>query len=112
MQALLRRHIGSNAQSVGENGATFNAFGEGLSVSSDGRHVAFWAAWGSRTFTRVLQCPTDGNADLIAFCNATYPNGFEVQIPADQGIFVHDANIGATYRIARTLEDGVVDFLF
>lgn len=108
----LQTLVGIGDPVPGETGATFNAFGEGLSVSSDGRHVAFWAAWGSRTFTRILQCPTDGNADLIAFCNATYPNGFEVQIPADQGIFVHDANIGATYRIARTLEDGVVDFLF
>lgn len=108
----LQTLVGIGDPVPGETGATFNAFGEGLSVSSDGRHVAFWAAWGSETFPKLLQCPTDGNMDVIAFCNATYPNGLVVQIPTHQGIFVHDANLGATYRIARTQEAGVVDFLF
>lgn len=108
----LQTLVGVGDPVPGEAGATFTSFGEGLSVSSDARYVSFWGAWGTQTFAKTLLCPTDGNAALIAFCNATYPNGLVVQIPVNQGIFVHDANIGATYRIARTLEDGVNDFLF
>jgi len=93
-------------------GVGFNAFGEGLSISADARYVAFWAAWGSETFTRVLYCPVDGNADIIAYCNATYPSGYTVAIPLHQGIFVADANSGRIFPIAKTLADGYTDFLF
>ena len=62
--------------------------GEGLSF--DGRYVGFWASWGSETRSIVLTCPTDGNADLLAFCNETYPNGYTTTVPVHQGIFVAD----------------------
>ena len=93
-------------------GVYFRNFGEGLSVSSDGSQVAFWATWGTDTFPKTLYCPTDGNADVIAYCNQEYPNGFSVNIPVNQGIFVYDAVSAQTIRIARTGEDGVEDFLF
>ncbi|SFN59235.1 hypothetical protein [Dokdonella immobilis] len=93
-------------------GAVFNGLGEGLSVSSDGNLVAFWARWGTETFEKTLLCPTDGNADLIAFCNETYPDGLVVNIPVHQGIFIHDATSGITSAVARTQNDGVEDLLF
>ena len=90
----------------------FNLLGEGLSLSTDGRYMSFWGAWGSETFQKTLVCPVDGNQDLIAFCNATYPNGYVVDIPVHQGIFVHDAETGRIWPAAKTGQDGVVDFLF
>jgi hypothetical protein len=108
----LQTLVGVGDPVPGEPGATFTTFGEGLSVSGDGRHVSFWGAWGTQTFSKTLLCPTDGNASIIAFCNQIHPTGLVVQIPVNQGIFVHDANLGVTYRIARTLESGVTDFVF
>jgi len=49
------------------SGTTFTNFGEG--VSFDGRFAAFWGSWGSETRSITLYCPTDGNADLLAYCN-------------------------------------------
>jgi len=79
---------------------TFNRLGEG--VSFDGRFVAFWGAWGSQTTTLNLQCPTEGNADRIIFCNQQHPNGFAVQVPVHQGIFVHDTKTKRTRAIAKS----------
>lgn len=93
-------------------GANFNAFGEALSLSADGRYVSFWGAWGTETFEETLFCPTDGNVVLIVYCNETYPNGYTVSIPVHQGIFVHDARTGETIPIAKTLSDGIVDFVY
>lgn len=90
----------------------FRTFGEGLSVSSDGTRVAFWASWGTATFSKTLYCPTDGNVDLIAYCNQQYPDGLTVDIPVNQGIFVHDTTSAQTIRLARTGEDGLEDLLF
>jgi hypothetical protein len=78
----------------------FNKLGEG--VSFDGRFVAFWGAWGTETKTLVLQCPTEGNAARIVFCNEQHPNGFTVQVPVHQGIFVHDTKTNSTIAIAKT----------
>lgn len=88
---------------------TFNRLGEG--VSFDGRFVAFWGAWGTETKTLVLQCPTEGNADRIAFCNELYPDGFTTTIPVHQGIFVHDIWTSQTRTIAKTPAD-YDDFLY
>ncbi len=93
-------------------GTTFSMFGEGLSVSTDGRYVVFWAKWGSETFSKTLYCPADGNADLIAFCLGKYPTGYVVQIPVHQGMFVHDVVTGETRAMAKTLNDGITDFLY
>ena len=94
------------------SGATFRAFGEGLSISADGRFISFWGAWGTQTTTRTLVCPSDGNKDLIAYCNDHFPNGYVVNIPVHQGIFVHDAQDGLTLPVAKTGEDGFSDFLY
>ncbi|PKL96461.1 MAG: hypothetical protein CVV18_01605 [Gammaproteobacteria bacterium HGW-Gammaproteobacteria-8] len=93
-------------------GSVFNTFGEGLSVSSDGARVMFWAAWGSETFEKLLLCPTDGRPEIIAFCLEQHPTGFVIEVPVNQGFFVHDVASGTTYPIARTLREGITDFLF
>ena len=93
-------------------GTVFNTFGEGLSVSSDGARVMFWGAWGSETFTKLLLCPTDGRPDLVAYCLEQHPTGFLIEVPVHQGFFVHDVASGTTWPIARTLRDGIEDFVF
>ena len=50
---------------------------------------------------------------MIAYCKKAHPNGFEVQVPVHQGIFVHDskAGKGVTYPVVKT--DGEYsDFLY
>ena len=93
--------VGIGSQVPGErNGVTFNRLGEGLSF--DGRYVAFWGAWGSNTKLRVLVCATDGNKDVIAACNAMYPNGYKAKIPVNQGIFVYDRVDKTLTPVAKT----------
>jgi len=87
----------------------FDRFGEALSF--DGRFVSFWGAWGDETRSFVLDCPEDGNADLVAFCREHYPNGFEAVVPLHQGIFVQDLSTGRTVMVAETGER-YADFLF
>jgi len=89
--------------------ARFNRLGEG--VSFDGRFVAFWGAWGTAIRTRVLQCPTEGNADRRAFCNEQHPGGFAAQVPVHQGIFVADIQTGKIRVVAKTPTD-YDDFLY
>jgi hypothetical protein len=109
LQTLVR--IGG--QVPGEPAGTgFRQIGEALSVSSDGRRVAFWGAWGTKMFQKTLICPTDGNADLIAYCNEVYPDGLVVDIRARQGVFVYDTLTGVTTRVAQTGAEGADDFLF
>lgn len=78
----------------------FRQLGEGLSF--DGRFVAFWGAWGLETQPLVLTCPTDGNADLLAFCRQQYPDGYIVDVPVHQGMFVHDLVLRRTWAIAKS----------
>ena len=78
----------------------FTRLGEGLSF--DGRFVAFWGAWGHETTPITLQCPTDGNADLRAFCNTTYPTGYDTVVPTHQGMFVLDTQTNAIQAVAVT----------
>jgi len=97
----LKTLVGIGSQVPGErDGVTFNRLGEGLSF--DGRYVAFWGAWGMNTKLRVLQCAIDGNKDVIAACNAMYPNGYKAKIPVNQGIFVYDRDNGALIPVAKT----------
>lgn len=93
-------------------GTTFRAFGEGLSVTSDAARLAFWGTWGAETFEKLLECPVDGNPDLVAFCNEQHPDGLLVEVPVNQGFFVHDVAAGRTWQVARTGEDGLEDMLF
>jgi len=115
--------------------AGFVEFGE--AVSFDGRYVGFWGAWGEETRTVRLYCQEEGNKDRLAYCNqALYCEATgEVmgdprsicddpydawygercytveQVPANQGIFVHDSVTGETSLIA-TNADHFDDFLF
>ena len=109
---------------------TFNRLGEG--VAFDGRYVGFWGAWNAETeyLTVRLYCPTEGNKDRIAYCNRALvcadtgtreedPNSIcdgsgcyqQKQVPARQGIFVHDTENGKTRMVATTGED-FDDFVF
>jgi hypothetical protein len=109
----------------------FNKLGEG--VSFDGRFAGFWGAWGTTTKTVRLYCPQEGNKDRVAYCNqklilatgetvgdpASICNDVtdpkygvscyqEKQVPAQQGIFVHDLRAGSrgtTHMVARTGRD-------
>ena len=79
----------------------FTNFGEGLSF--DGRYVAFEGSWGSATRSVTLHCPTDGNADLIAYCREHYGDaGYTVDVPVNQGIFVYDTLLRRDHRVAVT----------
>jgi hypothetical protein len=105
LQALVR--IGGPVP--GES-AVFNRLGEALSF--DGRFVAFWGAWGKRTRTVSLFCPTEGNAAVIAYCNDKYgTGGYEVQVPVRQGIFVYDTQTRQLRAAAKTGAN-FADFLF
>jgi hypothetical protein len=105
----LQKLVGIGDAVPGETDATFNKFGEGLSF--DGRYVSFWGAWGNETKTLWLDCPADGNADLLAYCAEFVGDNFPVQVPVNQGIFVVDTTNGVVSRIARTGEN-FSDFLF
>jgi len=89
--------------------ARFNKLSEGLSF--DGRFVAFWGAWGTATRTLVLQCPNEGSTARRAFCLEQHPGGFSVQVPLNQGIFVHDIETGKTRTVATAPGD-FDDFLY
>jgi len=114
---------------------TFNNLGEGGAF--DGRFVGFWGSWGNETRTVRLYCPAEGNRDRIAYCNRELvcedtvetlgdPNSIcddqsdpnygiscyqEKEVPASQGIFVHDIATRSTRVVAKTGEP-FDDFLF
>jgi len=96
------------------DGSTFTKFGEGLAY--DGRYVAFWGAWGADIRSLDLVCPTDGNKDRIEYCKATAPlPGWvtRVEVPVNQGIFLHDTISRKTLMVARSgVGEGFQDFLY
>lgn len=101
-----------------KRGVTFNKLGEGLSF--DGRFVAFWGAWGTETTPLVLQCPSDGNMNIVAYCKDLYGDGvnpgtsgsgFHTTVPVHQGIFVHDTRTHVTWAVAKTPTD-FADFVY
>ena len=96
----------------GVESAVFNRLGE--AISFDGRYVSFWGAWGSETRTIVLECPTDGNPAIIAYCNEQHPGGFAVEIPVEQGVFAYDLVTGEAFMVAKTSDEpaGFTDFLY
>ena len=97
--------IGSQVPGEDKN-TKFSNLGEG--VSFDGRFVAFWGAWGAAIKTLVLQCPTEGNADRIAFCKqlcTNDPNNCVRTVPLKQGFFVHDTKTRNTFAVAKTSSD-------
>ncbi|MBX3293455.1 MAG: hypothetical protein KF881_11260 [Acidobacteria bacterium] len=108
-------HVGSNAQRA----TSFSRIGEGISF--DGRFAAYWAGKGADMKTIRLNCPTDGNPDIIAYCNGVDPNSifdpdtggwYQLkQVPVDQGIYVYDRFTERTARIAGSVTD-FNDFVF
>ena len=98
------------------DGSTFTQFGEGLSF--DGRYVSFWGAWGTDGTRNVtLNCPGDGNADLIAACQAQSGGTGVTVLPVsvDQGIFVYDTQQNKVWMAARSGPGNTAqfqDFLF
>lgn len=106
----LRTLVGIGQQVPGEDrGIGFTRFGEGLAF--DGRNVAFWGAWGKETRSITLTCPTDGNADLIAYCNKEHPAGYIATVPVHQGIFVYDILFGTLTPLVKA-PNNFDDFLF
>jgi hypothetical protein len=103
--------IGGEVPGAGK-GEVFTRLGEG--VSFNGRFVAFWGAWGSEMREITLECPTDGNPDIIAYCNDQHPAGYTVEVPVHQGVFVHDLVSGDTTMVAQTgAEEGdITDFVY
>jgi hypothetical protein len=100
----LQTIAGIGDQVPGEaSNATFNRFGEGLAF--DGRFIAFWGAWGNQTKTLHLTCSTDGNKDIIAACNQTYPNGYDATEPVNQGVFVYDLSTNQLTAVAKTTSE-------
>src|SRR5690606_9600189 len=87
--------------------------GEGLSF--DGQYLSFWAAWGDQFKTIRLNCPVDGNRDLLAYCNGIDPNSVRdpvtaqwyqlVQVPVEQGIVVMDVKTREVWVVANTSEN-------
>jgi len=81
-------------------GTTYSRIGEALSY--DGRFVGFWAAWGAETRELLLMCPEDGQPDVVAYCQETYPAGYATQVPVNQGFFVMDTSTGQVRAAAKT----------
>jgi hypothetical protein len=106
---VLKTLVGIGMEVPGEPGQTFTGFGEGLAY--DGRYVAFWGSWGTEKKLLWLDCPTDGNKDLLAYCQEFVGDNFPVEVPVNQGIFVHDTVTGRTWMVARTGAN-FDDFLF
>jgi hypothetical protein len=105
--------------------ARFTAIGEGMAF--DGRFVGFWGAWGDKTRTVKLYCKEEGNKDRIAYCNQAHycartgeimgaPDSIcddtsdpkfgkscytKREVPAEQGLFVHDTRTGRTSLVAK-----------
>lgn len=107
----LRKLVGIGDQVPGEvAGTKFSHFGESLSF--DGRFVSFWGAWNpADTHSMTLICPADGNKDVIAYCKAN-ADGLVVQVPNNQGIFVHDTERKVTKMVARSGRDGFDTFVY
>lgn len=112
LTALVRIGVTSVGNGIAE---AFRTVGEALSF--DGGRVGFWGSWGSETRSVTVQCPSDGNAALLAACRSQDDNGtpndgiYVFDVPAHQGIFVVDADAGALTMRAQT-GSGFDDFLF
>ncbi len=88
---------------------TFNRFGESLAY--DGHFIAFWGAWGSETKIKHLDCAIDGNKDLLAYCNAMYPNGYDATEPVNQGVFVYDLTTEKLTAVSKSTSE-FDDFIY
>jgi len=97
----------------GETAQTFKAFGEAVSLSSNGRHVLFWGAWGTDTYKVKMTCPNEGKEGAVkyAFCVSVTPEPTYMEVPVHQGFFVRDMQLGKTVVIAKTGGD-FKDFVY
>jgi hypothetical protein len=101
--------------------ATFDRFGEAMSVSSNGRHVLFWGGWGG-TVGVPLICPDEGSEPMRKACDDATNDATEAgedtmgQVPKYQGFFLRDMQRGTTTVVARTgdMIDGreIKDFVY
>jgi hypothetical protein len=101
------------------SGPNLTSIGEGLSF--DGRFLAFWAAWGTEKKMIRLDCPVDGNRDLIAFCNGIDPNSiydpetrtwYQVhEVPVQQGMVMMDLERRMSWVLSSTTTD-FTDFVY
>ena len=92
----------------------FKVFGEAVSLSSNGRHVLFWGAWGSETYDVEVTCPNEGNAAVRAYCIERSDDGLGTSsrtVPVHQGFFVRDMQLRKTAVIAKTGDD-FKDFVY
>ena len=92
----------------------FKAFGEAVSLSSNGRHVLFWGTWGSETYDVEVTCPNEGNAAVRAYCIERSDDGLGTStraVPVHQGFFVRDMQLRKTAVIAKTGGD-FKDFVY
>lgn len=112
LKSLVRIGVSAVGNGISD---TFKTIGEALSF--DGNKIAFWGSWGNNTKQVTLNCPTDGNASLVAACRNNDNNGvagdgiYTFAVPEDQGIFVVDTGTGAITMKARTGSE-FDDFLF
>jgi len=97
----------------GETAQTFKAFGEAVSLSSNGRHVLFWGTWGSETYDVEVICPSEGNEASVKYkyCLSVTPTGTAKPVPVHQGFFVRDMQLGKTVVVAKTGGD-FKDFVY
>jgi hypothetical protein len=111
---VLTTLVGVGSAVPGLSGATFTRFGEALSLG--GNYLGFWGSWGTQTRRVTLQCPQDGNQDLINYCRSQYPNGYTTSVPVNQGIFIYNngASVPASQRLKLIARTGTKfkDFLF
>ena len=90
---------------------TFRAFGEAVSLSSNGRSLLFWGSWGSATRDVTVTCPSEGNKAVREYCKSLTGEGLTKNVPANQGFFVRDLQLGTTTVIAKS-GDEFVDFVY
>jgi hypothetical protein len=103
------------------DGATFDRFGEAISISSNGRHVLFWGGWGGERDVPLV-CPNEGNEAMRTACDEATNDATEEgddtvgQVPMYQGFFLRDMQSKTTIVIAKTgdIVDGraIEDFVY
>ena len=92
---------GLNPGALATGDDTFTQLGETLSFN--GRWVAFWGSWGHSHRNVHFHCPEEWEVDdaqLAKCCHHRYGEGFEVDVPSNQGIFVYDTDTGVTYPVS------------
>lgn len=113
LSPALQQIVAIGDAAPGFTGAGSNQFTRiGEALSFDGRYLAFWGGVGNATTTLGLQCASDGNASVLAYCQQNF-NNFPAVVPTNQGIFLADTLSGSIDLVASTWgTDGFTDFLY